>query len=79
MRYLAAYLLLLIAGVESPSAAEIKKVIKSVGIEVDEDRLDSLLSELKGKDVNAVRCPSPSVCFKANLLYRSLSLRVLAS
>ena len=61
MRYLAAYLLLQIAGVESPTAAEIKKVIKSVGIEVDEDRLDSLLSELKGKDVNAVRFPSPSV------------------
>ena len=79
MRYIAAYLLLKIAGHESPTADEITKVISSVGIEVDEDRLDSLLSELKGKDVNAVGFPSPSVGSKANLLYLSLSLKVLAS
>ena len=61
MRYIAAYLLLKIAGVESPSANDITKVIKSVGIEVDKDRVKSLLAELDGKDINAVRLPSPSV------------------
>ncbi|KAF8475196.1 hypothetical protein DFH94DRAFT_759849 [Russula ochroleuca] len=54
MRYIAAYLLLKIAGNESPSAADIAKVIQSVGIEVDKNRVDSLLSELSGKDINAL-------------------------
>ncbi|KAI0255982.1 60s acidic ribosomal protein-domain-containing protein [Lactifluus subvellereus] len=54
MRYIAAYLLLKIAGNDSPSARDITKVIQSVGIEVDEDRLNSLLEELDGKDVNAL-------------------------
>ncbi|KAH9983894.1 60S acidic ribosomal protein p2 [Russula compacta] len=54
MRYIAAYLLLKIGGNESPSADDITKVIQSVGIEVDEDRLESLLSELNGKDINAL-------------------------
>jgi large subunit ribosomal protein LP2 len=55
MRYIAAYLLLKIAGKESPTAADVTKVIQSVGIEVDKTRLDSLISELDGKDINAVR------------------------
>jgi large subunit ribosomal protein LP2 len=59
MRYIAAYLLLKIAGNESPTAADVTKVIQSVGIEVDEARLDSLISELDGKDVNAVRFFNP--------------------
>lgn len=59
MRYIAAYLLLKIAGKESPTAADVTKVIQSVGIEVDEARLDSLISELDGKDVNAVRFLKP--------------------
>jgi len=58
MRYIAAYLLLQIAGNGSPSAADIKKVLQAVGIECDDERLDSLLSELDGKDINAVRFPS---------------------
>ncbi|KAI0305815.1 60s acidic ribosomal protein-domain-containing protein [Multifurca ochricompacta] len=54
MRYIAAYLLLKIAGKESPTASDIKKVIQSVGIETDDDRIDTLLSELDGKDINAL-------------------------
>jgi len=60
MRYIAAYLLLRIGGNESPSAADITKVLQSVGIEVDDERLDSLLSQLDGKDINAVRVPTLS-------------------
>ena len=52
MRYLAAYLLLQIGGNSSPSAADIKKVLAAGSVDVDEDRLNSLISELEGKDIN---------------------------
>ncbi|KAH8161575.1 hypothetical protein CIB48_g6674 [Xylaria polymorpha] len=52
MKHLAAYLLLSLAGNASPSAKDVKKVLDSVGIEVDDDRLNTLISELKGKDIN---------------------------
>jgi len=52
MRHLAAYLLLQIGGNASPSAGDVKKVLGAVGIEADDDRLEKLISELKGKDVN---------------------------
>ncbi|KAI0741921.1 60s acidic ribosomal protein-domain-containing protein [Daedaleopsis nitida] len=52
MRHLAAYLLLQIGGNTSPSAADIKKVLGAVGIEADDERLEKLISELEGKDVN---------------------------
>lgn len=49
MKYLAAYLLLVQGGNESPAAADIKKVIESVGVEVDEARINELLASLEGK------------------------------
>ncbi|KAI8945655.1 60S acidic ribosomal protein P2 [Xylaria longipes] len=52
MKHLAAYLLLGLAGNTSPSAKDIKKVLDSVGIEADDSRLETLVSELEGKDVN---------------------------
>ncbi|KAH6916081.1 ribosomal protein 60S [Coprinopsis sp. MPI-PUGE-AT-0042] len=52
MRYIAAYLLLQTGGNASPSAADIKKLLGTVGIESDDERLDKLLSELSGKDVS---------------------------
>jgi large subunit ribosomal protein LP2 len=58
MKHIAAYLLLQTGGNASPSAADVKKVLESVGVEADDARLESLLSELKGKDVNSVR-PAP--------------------
>ncbi|KAL9085732.1 MAG: hypothetical protein Q9165_007481 [Trypethelium subeluteriae] len=51
MKHLAAYLLLGIGGNTNPSADDIKGVLEAVGIEAEEDRLDKLLSELKGKDL----------------------------
>ena len=57
MRHLAAYLLLQIGGHASPSAADVKKVLGSVGIEADDERLEKLIAELEGKDVNTVRYP----------------------
>jgi large subunit ribosomal protein LP2 len=55
MRHIAAYLLLQIGGNASPSAADVQKVLGAVGIEADDERLEKLISELDGKDVNAVR------------------------
>ncbi|KAL9611800.1 MAG: hypothetical protein Q9167_003568 [Letrouitia subvulpina] len=51
MKHLAAYLLLTLGGNSSPSADDVKDVLGSVGIEADEDRLDKLISELEGKNL----------------------------
>lgn len=56
MKHLAAYLLLALAGNESPSAADIKGVLSSVGIDADSDRLEKVVSELQGKDLQEVSC-----------------------
>lgn len=62
MDNIAAYLLLQIGGNASPTSADIKKVFASVGIEADDERLNKLISELKGKDINAVSCLSHTPC-----------------
>lgn len=54
MKHLAAYLLLGLGGNTSPSAADVKGVLESVGIDADEERLDKLIAELKGKDLQEV-------------------------
>ncbi|KAI9719145.1 MAG: 60S acidic ribosomal protein P2 [Chrysothrix sp. TS-e1954] len=51
MKHLAAYLLLNLGGNASPSAKDIKGVLDSVGIEADDERLEKLLSEVEGKDI----------------------------
>ncbi|MCJ1370315.1 60S acidic ribosomal protein P2 [Loxospora ochrophaea] len=51
MKHLAAYLLLGLGGNTSPSASDVKGVLESVGIDADDDRLDKLISELEGKDL----------------------------
>lgn len=57
MKHLAAYLLLGLAGNTSPSASDIKELLQSVGIDAEEDRLKSLLAELKDKDIQTVNMP----------------------
>ncbi|KAF8225546.1 ribosomal protein 60S [Tricholoma matsutake] len=52
MRHLAAYLLLQIGGKAEPTAGDIKKLLSTVGIEADDDRLTTLISELEGKSIN---------------------------
>jgi large subunit ribosomal protein LP2 len=54
MKHLAAYLLLTIGGNASPAEKDIKKVLDSVGIEADDERLSTLISELNGKDLQEV-------------------------
>lgn len=52
MKYVAAYLLAQLGGNNAPQASDIKKILSSVGIETDSGRLDSLLSEVSGKNTD---------------------------
>lgn len=54
MKYLAAYLLLVLGGKSNPSAKDISSLLDTVGIESEKDRIDSLLTQVKGKDINEV-------------------------
>ncbi|KAJ3071009.1 60S acidic ribosomal protein P2 [Podochytrium sp. JEL0797] len=54
MKYVAAYLLATVGGNATPAAADIEKILVSVGIEVDAARVASLIAELDGKDINEV-------------------------
>merc|ERR1719389_1011727 len=54
MRYAAAYCMAYVAGKESPTAADVKKILTSIDAEVDDAAVDSLVSALKGKDIAEV-------------------------
>ena len=54
MRVISAYLLAVLGGNASPSAADITKILSSVGIEAEADQVKKLLSELEGKNVEDV-------------------------
>ncbi|KAK4281627.1 hypothetical protein QN277_013096 [Acacia crassicarpa] len=54
MKVIAAYLLAVLGGNTSPSADDIKHILGSVGAEADDDRIELLLSELKGRDITEV-------------------------
>ncbi|KAK8339059.1 hypothetical protein V6Z11_A08G009900 [Gossypium hirsutum] len=51
MKVVAAYLLAVLGGNASPSADDLKVILGSVGAEADDDRIELLLSEVKGKDI----------------------------
>lgn len=42
MRYVAAYLLAVLGGNNNPDKAAITKILESVGLDVDDDRLDKV-------------------------------------
>nr|Q9GPU2.1 RecName: Full=Large ribosomal subunit protein P2; AltName: Full=60S acidic ribosomal protein P2 [Euplotes raikovi]AAG40861.1 P2 acidic ribosomal protein [Euplotes raikovi] len=52
MKYIAAYALLVLGGNSSPSADDVKKVLKSVGVDSEQDKLDALLKNLEGKQLH---------------------------
>ncbi|XP_037312671.1 ribosomal protein, large P2, like [Pungitius pungitius] len=54
MRYVAAYLLSALGGNASPTPKDIKSILESVGIEADDTRMEKVISELKGKNVEEV-------------------------
>lgn len=51
MRYVAAYMLSTLSGKE-PNSSDIEKILSSVGIESDSDKIDKVLKELKGKSID---------------------------
>ena len=56
MRHVAAYLLLVLGGNDSPSASDVTDALASVGVETDSDSLNKFLAEMDGKDLNEVFC-----------------------
>ncbi|XP_062170898.1 large ribosomal subunit protein P2B-like [Alnus glutinosa] len=51
MKVVAAYLLAVLGGNTCPSAEDLKEILGSVGAEADDERIELLLSEVKGKDI----------------------------
>ncbi|EDW82213.1 uncharacterized protein Dwil_GK25676 [Drosophila willistoni] len=52
MRYVAAYLLAVLGGKETPANGDLEKILSSVGIEVDSERLTKVIKELSGKSID---------------------------
>ena len=55
MRYVAAFMLAVLGGKDEPTADDIRAIIESVGVEVDEDKLSLLLEKLNGKNIEEVQ------------------------
>ncbi|KAL3653000.1 hypothetical protein CASFOL_002681 [Castilleja foliolosa] len=51
MKVIAAYLLAVLGGNTSPSAEDLKKLLGSVGADAEDDQIELLLSQVKGKDI----------------------------
>lgn len=51
MKFIAAYLLAVLGGNENPNAENLNKILNSVGIQTDNEKVEKLLKELNGKNV----------------------------
>merc|ERR1719213_1394387 len=54
MKYAVAYAMAYVAGKESPSKGDVKKILESIEAEVDDAELDKLVSALEGKNIAEV-------------------------
>ncbi|CAI8602585.1 unnamed protein product [Vicia faba] len=54
MKVIAAYLLAVLGGNNTPSAKTIKDILSSVGAEAEDGNIELFLSEIKGKDLAEV-------------------------
>eukprot|EP00493_Phyllostaurus_siculus_P001425 UN01433 len=54
MKHLAAYALLVLGGKESPSAADVTKLLKDAGCKADEDKVKALIDKMGGKKFDEV-------------------------
>ncbi|XP_049359787.1 60S acidic ribosomal protein P2A-like [Solanum verrucosum] len=52
MKVIAAYLLSQLGGNSNPSSNDLKKILNSVGAEIDDMKIELLLSQVEGKDIN---------------------------
>ena len=55
MRYIAAYLLNVLAGNENPTADDVINVIASVGVDIDEDKLKLVMEKLGDKNIEDIQ------------------------
>lgn len=62
MRYVAAYLLAVLGGKASPNQNDIEKILSSVGIETDVEKLKKVITELNGKSIDEL-IKSGTGCF----------------
>ncbi|GER55591.1 60S acidic ribosomal protein P2 [Striga asiatica] len=51
MKVIAAYLLAVLGGNTTPSADDVKAILGSVGAEAEDEKIELLLSQVKGKDI----------------------------
>ncbi|CAG2175730.1 unnamed protein product [Oppiella nova] len=54
MRYVSAYLLSSLGGNKNPSQEDIKRILSSVGIEVDAEKAAKVVKELNGKSIDEI-------------------------
>ncbi|CAN8072989.1 unnamed protein product [Agarophyton chilense] len=54
MKYIGAYMLAHLGGNSSPSSSDIKKILESAGVDIDEDVLTKVMSQFEGKDITQV-------------------------
>lgn len=54
MKHVAAYMLAVLGGNASPSAADVKKILAAVDAKVDDAALEKVVSELSGKNLEEV-------------------------
>ncbi|CAH0549247.1 unnamed protein product [Brassicogethes aeneus] len=52
MRYVAAYLLAVLGGKASPAQGDLEKILGSVGIEIDQTKLQKVIKDLNGKSID---------------------------
>ncbi|KAJ9175385.1 hypothetical protein P3X46_013947 [Hevea brasiliensis] len=50
MKFVATYLLAVLGGNTSPSAEDLKEILASIGADANDDKIELLLSQVKGKD-----------------------------
>ena len=54
MRYVAAYLLAVLGGNETPKAADLKAILESSGVGYDAEKASTVITKLAGKSVAEV-------------------------
>jgi len=54
MKVIAAYLLAVLGGHANPTANDINKILGAVGAEADSDRVEKLVAELHGKNIEEI-------------------------
>lgn len=52
MRYVAAYMLAALGGKDAPTTSDIEKILSSVGIECDSEKLNIVVNQMKGKSID---------------------------